>query len=64
MIYQELFGAEGYNVDVAADGEIAFQKILSGGYDLILLDISKAVMVLFRKNLPVIAELVLIPVCC
>ena len=37
--YQELFGAEGYNVDVAADGEIAFQKILSGGYDLILLDI-------------------------
>src|SRR3990167_11205001 len=37
--YQELLGAEGYNVDVAADGEIAFQKILSGGYDLILLDI-------------------------
>ena len=37
--YQELLGAEGYNVDVAADGEVAFQKILSWGYDLILLDI-------------------------
>lgn len=37
--YQELLQAEGYLVDVAADGEVALQKILSGGYRLILLDI-------------------------
>ncbi len=37
--YQELLQMEGYTVDVAADGEIGLQKILSGGYKLILLDI-------------------------
>ncbi|MBI2601117.1 response regulator [Candidatus Daviesbacteria bacterium] len=37
--YQELLMGEGYNVDVAADGEIAFQKAHEGGYNLILLDI-------------------------
>lgn len=37
--YQELFSAEGYDVDTAPDGEVAYQKILSGGYNLILLDI-------------------------
>lgn len=37
--YQELLQAEGYNVDVAADGEVAFQKASQGGYDLVLLDI-------------------------
>ncbi len=37
--YQELLQAEGYNVDVAADGEIGSQKCLMGGYNLILLDI-------------------------
>lgn len=37
--YQELLQAEGYNIDVAADGEVASQKALLGGFDLILLDI-------------------------
>jgi DNA-binding response OmpR family regulator len=37
--YQELLHAEGYQVDVAPDGEIASQKVHQGGYDLVLLDI-------------------------
>ncbi len=37
--YQELLQAEGYLVDVAAEGETAAQKIHQGGYNLILLDI-------------------------
>lgn len=37
--YQELLTAEGYQVDVAPDGEIASAKIHEGGFDLILLDI-------------------------
>src|SRR3990167_7153802 len=37
--YQELLAAEGYIIDVAADGEIGAQKVLAGGYDLVLLDI-------------------------
>lgn len=37
--YQELLQSEGYNVDVAADGEVGSQKTLLGGYHLILLDI-------------------------
>lgn len=37
--YQELLQSEGYNVEVAADGEIGFQKALAGGYNLVLLDI-------------------------
>lgn len=37
--YQELLAAEGYSVDIAADGEVASTKIQEGGYDLILLDI-------------------------
>lgn len=37
--YQELLTAEGYKVDVAPDGDTAFQKIHEGGYDLVLLDI-------------------------
>lgn len=37
--YQELLQSEGYTVDVAADGDEGCQKTLSGGYDLILLDI-------------------------
>lgn len=37
--YQELLQAEGYNVDVAQDGEIGSQKVQKGGYDLLLLDI-------------------------
>lgn len=37
--YQELLQAEGYLVDVAADGEVALGKIQNSEYDLILLDI-------------------------
>lgn len=37
--YQELFMGEGYQVDVASDGEIAFKKITENQYNLILLDI-------------------------
>lgn len=37
--YQELLQSEGFVVDVASDGEAGFQKMLSGGYHLILLDI-------------------------
>lgn len=37
--YQELLQAEGYFVDVAADGEVALQKIQNNEYNLALLDI-------------------------
>ena len=37
--YQELLQSEGYNVEVAADGETGFNKAHNGGYDLLLLDI-------------------------
>jgi len=37
--YQELLESEGMVVDVAPEGETAFNKIHEGGYDLILLDI-------------------------
>ncbi|MDD5147216.1 MAG: response regulator [Candidatus Daviesbacteria bacterium] len=37
--YQELLQAEGYFIDVAADGEVGLSKIQSNEYNLILLDI-------------------------
>jgi len=37
--YEELLQAEGYFVDVAADGEIGLSKVQSNEYDLVLLDI-------------------------
>lgn len=37
--YQELLQTEGFLTDVAADGEVASEKVNQGGYDLILLDI-------------------------
>ncbi len=37
--YQELLTAEGYQIDVAPDGEIALEKLSKGGWDLVLLDI-------------------------
>lgn len=37
--YQELLMAEGYFVDVAADGEIAINKLQNNEYNLALLDI-------------------------
>lgn len=38
-LYTDVLSAEGYNVESAADGEEALQKIKVGGYNLILLDI-------------------------
>ena len=37
--YEELLQGEGYEVDVAADGDTGSIKLLTGGYALILLDI-------------------------
>jgi DNA-binding response OmpR family regulator len=37
--YQELLSGEGYTIDVAPDGEVALNKISSGGWDLVMLDI-------------------------
>lgn len=37
--YQELLQAEGYDIDVASEGETGLSKISAGGYSLILLDI-------------------------
>ncbi|MDD5416050.1 MAG: response regulator [Candidatus Daviesbacteria bacterium] len=37
--YQELLQAEGYFIDVAADGEVGLSKIQSNEYNLVLLDI-------------------------
>ncbi len=38
-LYVELLGDEGFVVETATDGETGLQKMLSGGYDLVLLDI-------------------------
>ena len=38
-LYNELLVEEGYSVDLAADGEEGLNKVLVGGYDLVLLDI-------------------------
>lgn len=37
--YQELLQTEGYTIDLAANGEVALQKITQGGYNLVMLDI-------------------------
>lgn len=37
--YQDLLVGEGYMVDIAQDGDIAWSKINQGSWDLILLDI-------------------------
>jgi len=37
--YQELLQAEGYLIDVAADGETALYKLQNNEYNLVLLDI-------------------------
>lgn len=37
--YEELLQSEGYHVESAADGDIGLQRLLEGGYDLVLLDI-------------------------
>ena len=38
-LYNQLLTEEGYEVDLAADGEEGLSKISKGGYDLVLLDI-------------------------
>lgn len=38
-VYFELLTNEGFSVDTAKDGAEGYNKILQGGYDLILLDI-------------------------
>src|SRR3989344_8636432 len=38
-IYADALGAEGYEIDTADDGEQALDKMIKGGYDLVLLDI-------------------------
>ncbi len=38
-IYKEAFTESGYQVDVAGDGEEGYAKIVSGNYDLVLLDV-------------------------
>lgn len=37
--YEELLKSEGYTVESAADGEEGLQKVLQGGWNLVLLDI-------------------------
>lgn len=38
-IYHDFLTQKGYKVDLAKDGQEGLQKILEGGYDLILLDV-------------------------
>lgn len=38
-LYAQLLKDEGFEVDIAADGEAGLAAVLRGGYDLILLDI-------------------------
>lgn len=38
-LYHELLADEGFQIDTAVDGEEGLRKIMTGGYDLILLDI-------------------------
>lgn len=38
-LYDELLRGEGYEVDIAEDGEVGLSKFLEGGYNLVLLDI-------------------------
>ena len=38
-LYSDVLKGEGYNIEVAMDGEEAFQKMSKGGWDLVLLDI-------------------------
>lgn len=38
-LYNELLTEDGYEVDLAEDGEVGTNKFLTGGYDLVLLDI-------------------------
>ncbi len=55
--YQELLQTEGFLVDLAADGEIASQKVSEGGYNLVLLDI----MLPKKDGLQVLRDLKITP---
>ncbi|MBI2020238.1 response regulator [Candidatus Daviesbacteria bacterium] len=37
--YQELLEGEGFQVEVASDGEVGLEKMHQGGFDVVLLDI-------------------------
>lgn len=43
-LYHELLTGSGYKVDTAENGKIGLEKVLTGGYDLILLDIMLPIM--------------------
>ncbi len=55
--YQELLQSEGFQVDMAGDGEMASQKAHQGGFNLILLDI----MLPKKDGLQILRELKLQP---
>lgn len=38
-IYADTLKTEGHEIDTADDGEVAFEKMKQGGYDLVLLDV-------------------------
>jgi two-component system OmpR family response regulator len=38
-LYNEILKEEGFAIDLAVDGEEAYQKMFAGGYDVVLLDI-------------------------
>jgi DNA-binding response OmpR family regulator len=38
-LYIRTLSIEGYSVDLAVDGQVGLEKLLAGGYDLVLLDI-------------------------
>lgn len=38
-LYEEVLKAEGYQVDTASDGQEALEKIMTGGYNAITLDV-------------------------
>lgn len=55
--YQELLQGEGFQVEIAEDGEVGLVKAKQGGYSLILLDI----MMPKKDGLQVLRELKLAP---
>lgn len=55
--YQELLSSEGFLVDAATNGQMAYEKIVQGGYDLILLDI----MMPIKDGLQVLKDLKINP---
>ena len=38
-VYQELLQSEGYQVDIASDGQEALDLVSAGGYELVILDV-------------------------